>query len=120
VYPQPRSVAQASTPVCSFPFDATVWQRADTEFTLSGQFDLPLTASGSYAGVWAEAGGAEIIVPGHVSGRSLTVLLDLGQGQYMSGPPASDGGSWSYADCSSAPMLFFGPLRPGTQPKLTQ
>lgn len=106
---QTNSFAQSlQSPSCTFPFHAAVSQGTDAGFSLSGQFQLPLTPDGAYAGVLVEDDGTQIPVVGQVIGRSMTVLFDLGQGRLLSGLGTADS---AIEDCGFLQLLgpFVGP-----------
>ena len=103
------TIGQVSGPACSFSFEAVVYQGPDTGQQLTGQFYLPLTPDGAYSGVLVEDDGTQVPVVGQVSGRSMTVLFMLDQGQLISGLGTADS---PIEDCAFTRLFgpFVGPM----------
>ncbi len=75
---------------CQLPFHARVYQGPDTGVELAGDLTLTIDPSGSHRGVLTQPDGSGVSVVGHVTGQSLTVLFDLGDGRFISGLGTAD------------------------------
>lgn len=69
---------------------ARVYHGPDTGVELAGELTLTIDPSGSHRGVLTQPDGSGVSVVGQVTGQSLTVLFDVGEGRFISGLGTAD------------------------------